>query len=436
MTRIHVALLLTILAACGNDATRVRLTVAGPVVDHFEVRVGDHAALANPLAELELLIPDEIAGQSTQVQVWGLVGGQQVAFGRTTVTPALHASVDGTITLASVTCGAFCTEGTVVCDHDGTSRCEVQADGCLAYSTAVACPNTVPFCSNGDCQAQCSDECTAGQTECDTAVTMRTCGEFDSDSCHDWSAAVACASGQSCVNGACTGGTQTCTGDGDKCTDGDDCTIDDTCLSGVCSGDPKCTTAPANADPTCSAGTCDFACHDGYIKQGSGCVLQTALIFVTSTHSTGNLGGLAGADATCQSLATAAGQSGTFKAYLSDASTSVDARFVHSTRPYALVNGTVIAANYAGLTSGHVLAPIDVDETGASASPSLVWTGQSEGGIATTSCTSWTSSSATPTGAMLDTIDTDWTVTLPVSCDLSDGLFVDDGRLFCVQQLP
>jgi len=41
-------------------------------------------------------------------------------------------------------------------------------------------------------------------------------------------------------------------------------------------------------------------------------------VFVSSQTYVGNLGGVAGADSLCQGLATAAGLTGTFKAFLSD----------------------------------------------------------------------------------------------------------------------
>ena len=438
MSKPYLSLIIVAAAACGNDATRVHLDVSsGPVVDYYEVRVGDHTALADPLPTLELLVPDEMGGQTTAVQVWGLAAGQQIAYGTTTVTPKTHGVVDGAVALSAVVCGDWCQEGTVACDHDGTTTCTLQDNGCMGWSDTTPCPSSAPFCSNGTCQAVCSDECSTAQTECDSAVSMRSCGQFDSDSCLDWGPSTACASGQSCQNGACTG-TQTCE-DGNKCDDGDACTINDSCSGSVCSGDPKCTTAPANADPTCSAGTCDFTCHDGFIKQGTMCVPRPALIFVSSTFSTGKLGGLGGADAKCQTLATAAGKHGTFKAYLADTVTSVDARFVHSTRSYALVDGTVVAQDYIELTSGLVQHEIDLDESGTFVDDAYVWTGQSEGGLGTSGfeCTKWTSSSAAVQGEMLSTGQVDFTDIHIKLCDLSDDTeFPDDGRLFCVEQLP
>ena len=92
-------------------------------------------------------------------------------------------------------------------------------------------------------------------------------------------------------------------------------------------------------------------------------------VFVTSATSlTGNLGGLAGADATCQRLATAAGYGGrTWRAYLSveqDASNGnrpTNARDRIGTGPWYNVNMTLVATTFTELHSrtGHSDAFID-----------------------------------------------------------------------------
>ena len=76
--------------------------------------------------------------------------------------------------------------------------------------------------------------------------------------------------------------------------------------------------------------------------------------FVTSTPpGHGNLGGLAGADATCQSLATAAGSTKTWRAYLSTQAEgqtpAVNARDRIGTGPWFNSKGVRIAANVTDL---------------------------------------------------------------------------------------
>ena len=71
-------------------------------------------------------------------------------------------------------------------------------------------------------------------------------------------------------------------------------------------------------------------------------------------------------------------------------------RFTHSTVPYQDVSGTVIANNWAGLTSGTLVNAITTTETGGSNS-NAVWTNVATNGTATNSgssstynCTAWT----------------------------------------------
>ena len=76
--------------------------------------------------------------------------------------------------------------------------------------------------------------------------------------------------------------------------------------------------------------------------------------FVTSTTHSGDLGGLAGADAECQNLAAAVGAGGhTWRAYLSTTGTQaepgVNARDRIGDGPWHNANGVMIAANVADL---------------------------------------------------------------------------------------
>ena len=83
------------------------------------------------------------------------------------------------------------------------------------------------------------------------------------------------------------------------------------------------------------------------------------IVFVTSTTATANYNGLPQADTVCQNLATAAGLSGTFRAWLSNATDSPSTRFTQSTVPYKLVDGTQIADNWTDLTDGAIDNPIN-----------------------------------------------------------------------------
>jgi hypothetical protein len=150
----------------------------------------------------------------------------------------------------------------------------------------------------------------------------------------------------------------------------------------------------ASADPPCVA----------YIKQrctvlnavpgvdSAFALLHPKLVFITQGTLPGNFGGLSVADALCNSEASAAGLSGTFKAWVSTSSSSVASRFTHG-GPYELVGGGRVADDWAALTDGSIDHAIDRDATGASRNAS-VWTGtQADGTSGAENCSNWTSSS-------------------------------------------
>jgi hypothetical protein len=134
--------------------------------------------------------------------------------------------------------------------------------------------------------------------------------------------------------------------------------------------------------------------------------------FVTSQKSTtGNLGGLRGADATCQSLAAAVGAgSRTWRAYLSvehdQDNRPTNARDRIGAGPWANVNGAVVANNLTELHSRRGDAAVFVDERGQringqwTGSPSPVehdiLTGSNADGtlMAGSTCNDWTSDAA------------------------------------------
>ena len=141
---------------------------------------------------------------------------------------------------------------------------------------------------------------------------------------------------------------------------------------------------------------------------------NTLSFFVTSTtNPTGNLGGLRGADALCQSLATAVGAgSKTWRAYLSverdpdNGNNPTNARARIGTGPWVNAAGVTVAANVNDLHARRGDAAVFVDERGQringqwTGSPSPVQhdilTGSSADGslMAGLTCSDWTSSSS------------------------------------------
>ena len=157
-------------------------------------------------------------------------------------------------------------------------------------------------------------------------------------------------------------------------------------------------------------------------------------VFVTSTSHSGNLNGIGGADAICNSLAVAARLPGTYNAWLAtDSLDDPQTTFYQAPGPYILTNGDRVADRWVDLTNGDIIRPINVDETGAESIVSNVWTnvdfqGQALDPNDVGNCSDWTegnsgigivgSSSAT---------DEDWTDLPAVSCT---GL----QRLYCFGQ--
>ena len=179
-------------------------------------------------------------------------------------------------------------------------------------------------------------------------------------------------------------------------------------------------------------------------------------VFVTSTTYDGNLGGLAGADAKCAARAAAAGLSGTYKAWLSDQTTSAASRLTHAAVPYKRTDGVAVANNWTDLTDGDlavVTSPspftvgINHDEFGVALSSGTVgaWTatlpdGSTADPSGVLNCFSWTSNvaSASPSGGIGYALDIP--VTLPVgnagsawtayAIESCSSLY----RLYCLQQ--
>jgi hypothetical protein len=133
---------------------------------------------------------------------------------------------------------------------------------------------------------------------------------------------------------------------------------------------------------------------------------QPMTFFVSSTGSGngGNLGGLAGADKLCQSLAAKAGAGDRmWRAYLSTSNPDVHARDRIGTGPWHNAKGVLIASNVAELHSDKANINNDtaLDEQGrpinAQGAPNRhdIMTGSTAEGRATTmTCQNWTSSAS------------------------------------------
>ena len=179
-------------------------------------------------------------------------------------------------------------------------------------------------------------------------------------------------------------------------------------------------------------------CCDGRCKRGRcGCGTGGACrVFTTSEWSTAALGGLSGADSTCQRLANEAKLGGTYLAWLSDDTGSPATRFFQSPEPYVLVDGTIVANNWADLTDGRLRTRIKLDEQGGNNPGGDVWTNTAIDGSSKTGqadgphCENWTSGEAggpevrTGDGAFSQEY---WTDGYLAQCYFT-------GRLYCFEQ--
>jgi hypothetical protein len=157
-------------------------------------------------------------------------------------------------------------------------------------------------------------------------------------------------------------------------------------------------------------------------------------VFVSSVLTAdAKFGSLAAADALCQSLADGATLGGTWKAWLSDQREWPATRFTHAAVPYRLRDGTIVANDWAALTSGTLAHAIDHDETGALATGvTEVWTGTNpDGTYEGDSCKNWTSNGPNPfvgSVGLFDSTDSTWTNVYLQFCDRTML------RVYCFEQ--
>jgi hypothetical protein len=344
------------------------------------------------------------------------------------------------------TCAAHCQPGAGECVN-GTDVRICRGEG--VWGASVNCKFG---CSNGACLT-----CEPSTAMCLTSKSSRRCQDDGT-----WGSTVTCAS--ACMNGICTD----CQPNTSMCVDGKTvrgCSSDGTwdppssCGDGVCIADSCRTCKPGTTQCGTSdvGGTIQTCSDDGewldttfctnVCKDGA-CVSNPKKVFVTSTtYKAGDLGGLAGADAKCQARATAGGLSGTFRAWLSDATSSPASRFPKDAGPYQLVTGGVVANNWITLTSGTLRHAINVTELGTAAPTAslpdcptpIVWTDTGTDGMLAdfgSTCGDWTDSSVFSVWLGTTASQVDWTAS---ACDGARGTSAETGcgaraPIYCFEQ--
>jgi len=247
--------------------------------------------------------------------------------------------------------------------------------------------------------------------------------------------------------------------------------VEPVCGDGVINGDEECDEGLANSDTAACTSLCKLAyCGDGLIqagkeacdledKNGDGsyggctelcqlgphcgdkilqpdheecdaldpeladgsrciaCVWEANLMFVSSTTTRGNLGGVDGADSGCQELAAAANlpEPMSFRAWLSDGVSSPQSRFSPPLGALILTNGATVATSWAEIISGGDLKnAINVDENKAPIGPLIrTWSNTTPEGLplGNSHCNGWKSDSLGANGAygQASSVDTTWT---------------------------
>jgi hypothetical protein len=147
------------------------------------------------------------------------------------------------------------------------------------------------------------------------------------------------------------------------------------------------------------------------------------------------MGSVAEADRFCQAAAAEHHFGGAWRAWISDSHSSPDLRFTHSERAYRLLDGTLVASNWAELTGGTLAHAIDLMESGTRVPMDAyleVWTGTAPSGASSGyTCSDWTNTSNALPYADVGTVgrkDSAWTQAYRQFCDRSNI------HLYCFEQ--
>lgn len=232
------------------------------------------------------------------------------------------------------------------------------------------------------------------------------------------------------------------------------------CQGGIAaSGEPSGVPAGSAVDIWAS-GACgwtrpDDACAANPLSGSAGqlALMHTTYskrVFVTADAYPSALGGAAGADAICQSLADGAGLSGTFKAWLGSSEGHPAERFVRHQVPYLLPDGTTVARNWSDLTDGHLSHAIDRDQNGdpvvgkatvsgcTGVSESAVFSGTSVAGqdlIADYSCQDWSGTGTRFGVGSFDRTEGGWSDACRVQApEGQDVCQAQSAHLYCFEQ--
>jgi hypothetical protein len=161
------------------------------------------------------------------------------------------------------------------------------------------------------------------------------------------------------------------------------------------------------------------------------------IAFTTSTTVTGDTGGLAGADAECQSRAEAADLSGTFRAWLYTSYDSPAVRF-GAARGWVRPDGRPFADHPSDVELGILHYPLTLDEYGRAVSDGAVRTGAGNGGFISATCEDWTAASTAYADSGYNySVGYTFQGLAPVTCNVDSALYcVQVDNMVALQPLP
>lgn len=193
-----------------------------------------------------------------------------------------------------------------------------------------------------------------------------------------------------------------------------------TCDSGFgdCNADMTSDGCEADLTDIANCGECGNVC-DGFPECGAGGCAR--YVFTSSQLYSGDMGGIAGANVLCDSLAADAGLTGSYRAWLSaDVGGSPAQNFTRTGGRWVLVDGTYVAEDWADLTDGLLGWNIELTEFGTEPPPAYnfcnanqVWSNTTPEGTmydSTYDCTNWTIDNTNPSAwGRWDRSSTEWT---------------------------
>lgn len=154
--------------------------------------------------------------------------------------------------------------------------------------------------------------------------------------------------------------------------------------------------------------------------------------FNTSASTMGGVGGIAGADAMCNDLASAAGLHGTYFAWLSNSylNNMPAIRFEQASVPYVRTDGAIIANDWADLTDGTINVTLNVNENGVSTANGAVWTNTNADGTINDladHCGDFFNDFGISYGGNRNATNSQWTQSGALACNTAR-------RLYCFEQ--